>query len=149
MHALIVMERILPATSHYVCNCSPKRHDKRIPSSVACRRPTKELGRGGSIRRPTFHRISSCWGNRPRGAFTSRTDYYALFGIVETAAYEIVSPFARSHLIDLVAADAAEQYIGAVGAGEKVDNPHGWIKTTARRRAIDSIRTLSLGSVID
>ena len=73
-------------------------------------------------------------------SFQEPVDYGALFGIAEAAAYEIVSPSARSNLIDQIAADSVEQYVRAVGAGEEIENPYGWIKTTARRRAIDSIR---------
>ena len=73
-------------------------------------------------------------------SYREPVDYNTLFRIAEAAAYEIVSPSARSNLIDQISADAVEQYVRAVAAGDEIENPYGWIKTTARRRAIDSIR---------
>ena len=67
-------------------------------------------------------------------------DYEALLRIAEAAAYEIVSPSARSNLIDQIAADALEQYWEAVNSGVDIRNSHGWVATTARRRALDTIR---------
>jgi DNA-directed RNA polymerase specialized sigma24 family protein len=67
-------------------------------------------------------------------------DYEALLRIAEAAAYEIVSPSARSNLIDQIAADALEQYVEEVNSGTEIQNPHGWVATTARRRALDTIK---------
>jgi DNA-directed RNA polymerase specialized sigma24 family protein len=67
-------------------------------------------------------------------------DYHELFRIAEAAAYEIVSPSARSNVIDQIAADALEQYVEAIDAGVEIRNPYGWVATTARRRALDTIR---------
>ncbi len=67
-------------------------------------------------------------------------DYHELLRIAEAAAYEIVSPSARSNVIDQIAADALEQYVEAVKSGVEIRNPHGWVATTARRRALDTIK---------
>ncbi len=67
-------------------------------------------------------------------------DYEALLRIANAAAYEIVSPSARSNLIDQIGATAVEQYVKTINAGIEIRNPYGWIKAAARKRAIDAIR---------
>jgi DNA-directed RNA polymerase specialized sigma24 family protein len=68
-------------------------------------------------------------------------DYAELLRIAEGTAFEICTPSAQSnHLAQQIAADALLQYEAALNSGEVIHNPHGWIKVTARRRAIDAIR---------
>ena len=76
----------------------------------------------------------------PDGGATSGVDHAELLRIAEGTVYEIMSPSARSHLTEQVAADAIEQYLRAVANGQEIHNPNGWIKVTAQRRAIDAAR---------
>ena len=66
-----------------------------------------------------------------------------LLEIARATAYEIASQSARSNITDGIAAKAVEQYLVAIDSGEEIRNPHGWIRTTARRRAIDAMRKWS------
>lgn len=66
-------------------------------------------------------------------------DLAKLLRIAEATVFETVSPSAKSNLTDQIAADAVEQYLLAVDAGQEIRNPYGWIKVTARRRALDAV----------
>ena len=67
-------------------------------------------------------------------------DHLGLFEIAHAAAYEMVSPSARTNLTEQIASDTVEQYLQAVASGEKIHNPYAWVQIRARWRTIDAMR---------
>jgi DNA-directed RNA polymerase specialized sigma24 family protein len=70
-------------------------------------------------------------------------NYNELHAVAMAAVRETASPSAQTNLVDEVAALAMEQYLAALADGVEIDNPFGWIRVAARRRAIDAMRRWS------